>query len=132
MMTNPPASHAFACPFCAATMETMHQGKVELEVCIACGTRWFDRGELAAVVSQLAPGAVLGWGEREVTGDVDHFCPRCRTQTLAPYTFGTVGFRRCGTCRGVSIPSENLDVLIKAVGGPGSRLAEIVRDLFGE
>ncbi|HEX5632541.1 MAG TPA: zf-TFIIB domain-containing protein [Gemmatimonadales bacterium] len=130
-MTSHLATNAFACPYCLAIMQTMHQGKVQLEVCIACGTRWFDRADLAAVVDQVASDAVLGWDVQEVRGDVNQNCPRCRTQTLEPWTFGQVGFRRCGTCGGVSIPSEDLDVIIKAVGGPGSRLAEIVKELFG-
>jgi hypothetical protein len=31
----------------------------------------------------------------------------------------------------VAVPSHDLDAMLKAASGPGSRLAEVVRELFG-
>jgi Zn-finger nucleic acid-binding protein len=112
-------------------MESLQMGTVQIDVCIACGTRWFDRTEFASIVSQRAPGAVIGWGERQNDDEVSAICPRCRTDTLAPYKYGPANFRRCSTCRGVAVPSQDLDLIIKSLGGPGGKVAEIVKELFG-
>jgi Zn-finger nucleic acid-binding protein len=112
-------------------MEALSAGSVEIDVCISCGTRWFDRTELSAIVAQTMPGAVIGWGERLNEDEVSAICPRCRTDTLVPYKYGPAGFRRCSTCRGVAIPSQDLDLILKSVGGAGGKLAEVVRQLFG-
>lgn len=119
------------CPQCGSTMDTLRQGEVQIDVCVACGSRWFDRTELAAIVSQSTPGAVLGWGERIEDDEPLPTCPRCRTSTLVPHSYGPSKFRRCSTCRGVSVSSQDLDAVLRAVGGPGSRLAEIVKEMFG-
>jgi Zn-finger nucleic acid-binding protein len=112
-------------------MDTMKQGEVHIDVCVACGSRWFDRTEISTVVAKAVPGATLGWGER-VAGDTSTAtCPRCRTDTLLLHDYGPARFRRCTTCRGISIASQDLDAVLKSIGGPGSRLADIVREMFG-
>jgi Zn-finger nucleic acid-binding protein len=112
-------------------MEVMQMGNAHVDVCVSCGTRWFDRTELSAVVATVEPGSVTGWSERPDDDEVSAICPRCRTDTLAPYRSGPAGFRRCSTCRGVAVPSHDLDAMLKAASGPGSRLAEVMRELFG-
>ena len=129
--TERPLARALLCPYCAHEMEPMHAGSIEIDVCIACGTRWFDRTELSAIVARSAPGAVLGWGERVNDDEVSAICPRCRTDTLVPYKYGPANFRRCSTCRGVAVPSTDLDLILKSLGAQGSKLAEVVRQLFG-
>ena len=124
-------ARALTCPHCAHEMEPMSSGNIEIDVCVACGTRWFDRTELSALVAKTAPGAVVGWGEREDDDEVSAICPRCRTDTLVPYKYGPASFRRCSTCRGVAVSSQDLDLILKSVGGPGGRLAEAVKALFG-
>lgn len=124
-------ARALICPSCAHEMEPLQAGPVEIDVCIACGTRWFDRTELSAIVAQAQPGAVLGWGERVDEHEVSAICPRCRTDTLVPYRYGPASFRRCTTCRGVAVPTQDLDLILKTAGGPGSKLAEVVKELFG-
>lgn len=131
----PRAEHAVArallCPYCAHEMEIMQMGNHRVDVCISCGTRWFDRIELSAMAAGGGQDSVTGWSERPDDDEVSAICPRCRTDTLAPYRFGPAGFRRCSTCGGVAVPSQELDAMLKAATGPGSRLAEVVRDLFG-
>lgn len=131
----PRAEHAVArallCPYCAHEMEIMQMGNHRVDVCISCGTRWFDRIELSAMAARGGQDSVTGWSERPDDDEVSAICPRCRTDTLAPYRFGPAGFRRCSTCGGVAVPSQELDAMLKAATGPGSRLAEVVRDLFG-
>ena len=124
-------ARALLCPYCINEMEPLQMGPVQIDVCIACGTRWFDRTEFASIVSQRAPGAVIGWGERQNDDEVSAICPRCRTDTLAPYKYGPANFRRCSTCRGVAVPSQDLDLIVKSLGGPGSKIAEVVKELFG-
>lgn len=130
----PRVEHAVAraplCPYCAHEMEIMQMGNHRVDVCISCGTRWFDRSELSAIPARGGRDSVTGWSERPDDHEVSAICPRCRTDTLAPYRFGPAGFRRCSSCGGVAVPSQELDAMLKAARGPGSRLAEVVRDLF--
>jgi len=124
-------ARALLCPYCAHEMEVMQVGSRRVDVCISCGTRWFDRTEPSAMADRGGRDSVTGWSERTDDDEVSAICPRCRTDTLAPYKFGPAGFRRCGTCGGVAVPSHDLDAMLRAASGPGSRLAEVVRDLFG-
>jgi Zn-finger nucleic acid-binding protein len=130
----PRAEHAviraLLCPYCAHEMEAMQMGSHHVNVCISCGTRWFDRAGLSTMVASGPRESVTGWREARDPDEVSAICPRCRTDTLQPYRFGPVGFRRCGTCGGVAVPSQNLDAMLKAATEPGSRLADVVRDLF--
>jgi Zn-finger nucleic acid-binding protein len=112
-------------------MEIMQMGNHRVDVCISCGTRWFDRIELSEMAARGRQDSVTGWSERPDDDEVSAICPRCRTDTLAPFRFGPAGFRRCSSCGGVAVPSQELDAMLKAATGPGSRLAEVVRDLFG-
>ena len=129
------AEHAVArarlCPYCAHEMEVMQMGNDRVDVCISCGTRWFDRTELSAMAAAGGTGSLTGWTEHPDIDAVSAICPRCRTDTLAPYRFGPAGFRRCSTCRGVAVPTQDLDAMLKAASGPGSRLSEVVKELFG-
>jgi Zn-finger nucleic acid-binding protein len=111
-------------------MEIMQMGNHRVDVCISCGTRWFDRSVLSAIPARGGRDSVTGWSERPDDHEVSAICPRCRTDTLAPYKFGPAGFRRCSSCGGVAVPSQELDAMLKAATGSGSRLAEVVSDLF--
>jgi len=124
-------TRALVCPYCAREMEIMQVGNHRVDVCISCGTRWFDRVELSGTAAQGVRESVTGWSEHPDDGEVSAICPRCRTDTLAPYRLGPAGFRRCGTCGGVAVPTQDLDAMLRAASGPGSRLAEVVKDLFG-
>jgi Zn-finger nucleic acid-binding protein len=111
-------------------MEPMRAGASAIDVCVACGTRWFDRSESEALVAQAKAGTVLGWEDTLDETDVSATCPRCRTDTLMPHRYGAAGFRRCDTCGGVSVPSQEFDVMLRSASGTGGKLADIVKELF--
>jgi Zn-finger nucleic acid-binding protein len=129
-MTFSLPGRGLSCPYCLAIMQPMQQGKLPIDVCIACGTRWFDHAVLAPMVSENPAHPRLGIEETPDLEDVEHTCPRCRTATLLPHRLGDVQFRRCTTCEGVEIPSGNLDKILRQLPGPGSRLPGGLRELF--
>jgi Zn-finger nucleic acid-binding protein len=93
--------------------EERHAG-VTLDRCPVCGDVWCDRTELAAVVTDARPGAVMAWGKPrdEAAGEPRQTCPRDATATLRPYQVEGIPFRRCTSCRGIAIGGAALQRLL--------------------
>lgn len=105
---------------------------VVLDRCPVCGTVWFDRTELAAVVTAERPGVVVHWG-RPAAGAPGaggwQACPRDGTPTLRPYDLDGVPFRRCTRCRGIAIAGEDLQRLLLEAGEAPDLLPDRLRRL---
>jgi Zn-finger nucleic acid-binding protein len=88
---------------------------VAIDFCSKCEALWFDSGEVEAVFRKK-------YGDRleEIPTDVhfrlygpvaDQRCPRCGVASLRAGSLKTVPFKACGSCSGVFITMQHLQLL---------------------
>ena len=88
------------CPLCDDELRPSQVGRITVDVCRGCAATWFDRTELAGVLSVAAPGVAVEWGTPNATDQPGPPCPRDGTR-LTPYRWATTEFSRCRSCQGM-------------------------------
>lgn len=109
------------CPFCrTGTLRPLKSGDVEIDRCAACGSYWFDDGEVreltegrlevepeggAKAPSQPAPDADRALLRNLFATAPSLSCPRCGGSLHATsYQETGAGVLRCRDCRGLLVP----------------------------
>jgi Zn-finger nucleic acid-binding protein len=62
------AAHWMRCPKCGMEMHEVKYGKVNVDVCFACGGIYLDKGEIEQIVTKETRGvmsAILNWFKDE-------------------------------------------------------------------
>jgi len=118
------------CLGCESPMSEHEISGVSVDVCSNCDTLWFDPGEVEAVFRQTYADRI-----EEIPTDV-HFklyspaagrpCPRCAAPSLRSGSLKTVPFKACGSCNGVFITVQNLQ-LLAVVPAPSTELFDVGR-----
>ncbi len=102
-------------------MQIFHAGRVELDLCGACGGVWLDRNALEDVASRM-----LADMPRE--SDVHRLCACCR-EPLTPIFLEGEQVESCQSCRGIFLDKGEIDQLAMrrvSLQGPA-----VTRDLDG-
>lgn len=92
------------CPKCAAMMEPIQHGGVEVDRCSGCQGLWFDAFEHEEL-KQLAGSEAIDAG-RPKTGAAEPAvvpCPRCGVAMIRMVVAGQphISYESCGVCHGV-------------------------------
>ena len=115
------------CPTCSATMKLFRHEAAELDVCIQCGTLWFDQGELSGCLEfdlqHVRPLSTIEQAPPSKTWIPDNpptrtVCPQCGQRTIAECLAYDVPLHRClGNC-GLYLSGDSVGELRERVFVP--------------
>ncbi len=107
-------STQLVCPACRATLDTLFDDKLKLEVdrCLNCNGLWFDGEELGRFLRsrQLKEGAMEDSMVSQAHPETDRECPRC-DEPLTKVRVNQTTLDRCQRCSGLWFDHGELEQL---------------------
>lgn len=109
-----PQGQIIACPKCAAAMEQVTVGEVEIDRCRGCGGLWLDAMEKERLLASKESVDAADTGEQKVGKELDDqtniHCPRDRSRMfhMVDLRQRHVGYESCQICGGVFLDAGEL------------------------